>query len=44
MPDCMHGMTAQVSVKVLPESDTLLILATDSLHLFGISLNFHGIS
>lgn len=44
MPVCLHGKIAQVTAKVLPESDTPLILGTDSLHLFGVLLNFNDLS
>lgn len=44
MPVSMHGVTAQISAKVLPESDTPLILGTDSLHLFGVLLNFNELN
>lgn len=44
MPICMHGKIAQVSAKVLPDSSTPIILGTDSLHLFGVLLNFEDLS
>lgn len=44
MPICMHGKVAQVLAKVLPDSSTPIILGTDSLHLFGVLLNFEDLS
>lgn len=44
MPVCLHGKIAQVTAKVLPDSDTPLILGTDSLHLFGVLLDFNDLS